>query len=406
MTAAAFARDDLEMSMPGNAYLQHSGQAEAWPVDEEGRYLPAYANNTFGGHKSYHVVGELNDFFGGYYHDDDYGFGHWARYEDMPGQKLWLWALSREGGVWEDLLTDTDGQYVEFQAGRLFVQYSPGSAREPHHPGRLRSHVRQPVDRDLVPPGGDRRAHRRLPGGSPARLGRGGRLHLGVNAFRTIQDTLKVWSGGELVATAPVSLDPSSSSMPASTFWKVSPSESGCRDWAWTTRRTPPSVSSLAPSPPRGTPGCRPRRRLGDGWVAASVDRKVFQARELMKGRWYAQARGRFEEAVREEPWNREARLRLAELSSRRGLFEEGLEHLDRPQLDAYDARGELLAGTPLSGPLGRTAACPGRVRMGGPFLWPFESAAYTQLAEIMIGRRKLDRGCPLRPACHRLRPA
>ncbi|NIP81645.1 MAG: DUF5107 domain-containing protein, partial [Gemmatimonadetes bacterium] len=125
MTAAAFARDDLEMAIPGNAYLQHSGTERPWPVDEAGRYLPLYRNNTFGGHKSYHVVGELNDFFGGYYHDDDYGFGHWARYEDMPGQKLWLWALSREGGVWEDLLTDTDGQYVEFQAGRLFVQYSP-----------------------------------------------------------------------------------------------------------------------------------------------------------------------------------------------------------------------------------------------------------------------------------------
>ncbi len=100
-------------------------------MDEEGRYLPLYANNTFEGHKSYHVVGELNDFFGGYYHDEDYGFGHWARYEDMPGQKLWLWALSREGGVWEELLTDTDGQYVEFQAGRLFVQYSPGAAVNP-----------------------------------------------------------------------------------------------------------------------------------------------------------------------------------------------------------------------------------------------------------------------------------
>ena len=94
-----------------------------------GTYLAT--QQPFGGHKSYHVVGELNDFFGGYYHDEDYGFGHWARYEDMPGQKLWLWALSREGGVWEDLLTDTDGQYVEFQAGRLFVQYSPGSDVNP-----------------------------------------------------------------------------------------------------------------------------------------------------------------------------------------------------------------------------------------------------------------------------------
>jgi hypothetical protein len=131
MTAAAFAQDDLEMFMPGNAYLAHSGESRPWPIDDAERFLPAYANNRFAGHKSYHVVGALHDFFGGYYHDEDYGFGHWSRHEEMPGQKLWLWALSRQGGVWEELLTDTDGQYVEFQAGRLLVQYSPGAHVNP-----------------------------------------------------------------------------------------------------------------------------------------------------------------------------------------------------------------------------------------------------------------------------------
>ncbi len=131
MTAAAFAKDDLEMSIPGNAYLQHPGGRESWPIDDQGRFLPVYKNNTFGPSKSYHVVGELQDFFGGYYRDAGYGFGHWARHEEMPGQKLWLWALSRNGGIWEDLLTDTDGQYVEFQAGRLLVQYAPGGDINP-----------------------------------------------------------------------------------------------------------------------------------------------------------------------------------------------------------------------------------------------------------------------------------
>ena len=76
-------------------------------------------------------MGNTKIFFGGYYQDEDYGFGHWGRYEEMPGQKLWLWALSRQGGIWEDLLTDTDGQYVEFQAGRLLVQYSPSGEVNP-----------------------------------------------------------------------------------------------------------------------------------------------------------------------------------------------------------------------------------------------------------------------------------
>ena len=131
MTAAAFATDDLEFYTPGNQYLQHNGKANPWPMDQSGHNLAKYAENNFGGSKSYHVVGEYNDFFGGYFHRDKYGFGHWATYEEMPGQKLWLWALSRSGGIWEDLLTDTDGQYIEFQAGRLFDQYSPGNHQNP-----------------------------------------------------------------------------------------------------------------------------------------------------------------------------------------------------------------------------------------------------------------------------------
>ncbi len=131
MTGAAVATDDLEFFTPGNQYLKHSGEVKPWPIDKQGHNLANYGENNFGSSKSYHVVGEYNDFFGGYFHTDKYGFGHWATYEEMPGQKLWLWALSRSGGIWEDLLTDTDGQYIEFQAGRLFDQYSPGHHQNP-----------------------------------------------------------------------------------------------------------------------------------------------------------------------------------------------------------------------------------------------------------------------------------
>ncbi|MEM9327565.1 MAG: DUF5107 domain-containing protein, partial [Bacteroidota bacterium] len=130
MTAAAATGNDLEFFIPGNQYLTHPGQAKSWPYDGD-RKISDYARNNYGPSKSYHIVGSYDDFFGGYFHDSKVGFGHWARYDDMPGQKLWLWALSRSGGIWEDLLTDTDGQYIEFQAGRQFNQYSPGADRNP-----------------------------------------------------------------------------------------------------------------------------------------------------------------------------------------------------------------------------------------------------------------------------------
>jgi tetratricopeptide (TPR) repeat protein len=125
MTAAAVVSDDLEFFYPGNTELDHDGSAGSWPIDKEGHDLSKYKNNAFGTDRSSHVVGEYNDFMGGYYHASEFGFGHWALYDDMPGRKLWLWAQSRSGAIWEDLLTDTNGQYMEFQAGRTFNQYAP-----------------------------------------------------------------------------------------------------------------------------------------------------------------------------------------------------------------------------------------------------------------------------------------
>ncbi len=62
MTAAAVTSEDLEFFIPGNAYVEHSGDANSWPIDNQGRDLALYKNNDFGPAKSYHVVGEYNDF--------------------------------------------------------------------------------------------------------------------------------------------------------------------------------------------------------------------------------------------------------------------------------------------------------------------------------------------------------
>lgn len=130
MTGAVRASQDLEFFFPGNTYIEHNGKAEPWPIDKSGYNLAKYSENNFGSSKAYHITG-ATDFMGGYYHDSKFGFGHWALNTEMPGRKLFLWSLAREGGIWEDLLTDTDGQYIEFQAGRLFNQYSPGSFNGP-----------------------------------------------------------------------------------------------------------------------------------------------------------------------------------------------------------------------------------------------------------------------------------
>lgn len=125
------AEGDLEFCFPGTNYIGHEGELHTWPIDEKGRDLSRYKNNDFGSYKSYHVLGEPTDWFGGYWHDDDMGVVHYSPYADKLGKKIWIWGLSRQGYIWEDLLTDNSGQYVELQSGRLFNQASPGSINSP-----------------------------------------------------------------------------------------------------------------------------------------------------------------------------------------------------------------------------------------------------------------------------------
>jgi hypothetical protein len=126
------AEGDLEFIFPGNTRISHGGTANTWPINQEGRNMSIYRKNDFAGDKSNHIVGALNGFYGAYWHDLNFGSGHYARYGDKLGGKIFLWSLSRQGGIWEDLLTDTDGQYVELQAGRLFNQPGSNSIQTPY----------------------------------------------------------------------------------------------------------------------------------------------------------------------------------------------------------------------------------------------------------------------------------
>jgi tetratricopeptide (TPR) repeat protein len=122
---------NLEYIYPGNRRIGHYGNAQSWPLDEEGRKISFYDQNDHGEYKSYHVTGSFSDFWGCYWHDDEFGLGHSSSYDDKPGKKIWIWGLSRYGMIWEDLLTDTDGQYSEVQSGRLFNQSIASSSKTP-----------------------------------------------------------------------------------------------------------------------------------------------------------------------------------------------------------------------------------------------------------------------------------
>ena len=113
---------NLEYVFPGDSYIGHLGEPYGWPVQEEGHEISFYEKNDFGEMKSYHIFGAVSDFFGGYWHDDDFGFAHHVPYDEKPGTKIWIWGLSPKGMIWEKLATDSDGQYTEIQSGRSLNQ--------------------------------------------------------------------------------------------------------------------------------------------------------------------------------------------------------------------------------------------------------------------------------------------
>lgn len=139
MNTGIKAKGNLQFIYPGTKYLGHSGEYSDWPINKEnGKDISFYENNNFGEYKSYHVFGKYTDFFGGYWHDEDFGMGRYSTHDDKPGKKIWIWGLSQQGMIWEKLLTDTDGQYVEVQSGRLFNQSAEGSTFTPFkHKGFL-----------------------------------------------------------------------------------------------------------------------------------------------------------------------------------------------------------------------------------------------------------------------------
>lgn len=336
MTAAAAARQDLEFFTPGNQYLEHGGMAKSWPYDDQGRFLPSYQENNFGPSKSYHVVGKDHDFFGGYFHDQNFGFGHWAEYEEMPGQKLWLWALSRSGGIWEDLLTDTDGQYIEFQAGRLFVQYSPGADQNPITQANFPPHTTDQWTEKWFPV-------KEIGGLSD--VSETAVLHaqdtkegttIGINALSEVSGTLVIQTQTGQSFDASVKLKPMgvfNKTFPVS-LREVQSIKVEAMDLHLSLAEETGVLKRPFSSPPQ------------NALTPTSAEKHFRSGQEAMKYRSFDQAEKDLKACLQLEPEHLGALTLLAELSYRNGQYQQALKHAHLAlRWDTYHAGANFIAG-------------------------------------------------------------
>ena len=366
MTAALPTADDLEYIAPGRYWIEHDyGRAlDTWPVDRQGRDLSKYRNNAFGPSKSYFTVGELAEASGAYYRKDDHGFGHWARFDDMPGRKIWIWDLARAGAIWVGLLTDADGQYTEPQYGRLLNQ----SDHEFLTPGR--------TDRwtELWFP------YRGLEGpmtqASPwavLKADRAGQaLGLALYALQPIDDDLKLTAGGREIHRTRVRLETSGVfkaglSLPdASSAFEI---RLGAEKLVY---RSDPTADDLS----------RPFAfRPDDESTAEGV---FLAADRLHKERRYGEALERYLACAARDPRHVRALTRAAEICCRRGQYDQAAG-LARKALEValYDPDANYIFGV-VSRRLGRTADARDALGWAARSL-EHRSNAYALMAEIAL---------------------
>jgi len=120
VNAATHAWPDTRVVFPPADYTYAGGRRNPrpWPI-YEGRDVSWYKNTPYA-HD--YFCGTPGDFNGSYNYEKDNGTAHYASRFESPGKKFWTWGTAPSGAIWEDLLTDDDGQYIEIQAGRLPTQ--------------------------------------------------------------------------------------------------------------------------------------------------------------------------------------------------------------------------------------------------------------------------------------------
>ncbi len=370
MNAANKLSQDLEFLFPGTRYIGHNYEEpeRPWPMKGE-RNLAFYREHDDSDEGSFFIHGLMNDSYGGYWHNSQFGFGHWALHEDVPGQKFFRWPLSGAGAIWETLLTDQDGPYFEPQCGRLldqndhefFAPYTADQWRELWFPYKKIGPMVKAT------PAGALHASRS-----------GNALQLGFCALQPVRETLVVRSDGREVFRQAISLQP------MEVFEKklevtVPEGRLQVEVGDKLSYRDDPQADLLS-------------RPLNFRNYEENTLEGLYQnAEREEKARNYDLALQKYQECLRREPLHMRALSRVAELYFRRAEYAKALEHAAKA-LDyvMYDPDANYIYGI--------TARRMGKWTDAKETLgWAarsmkYRSGAYGQLGEIYLMEKNLPR--------------
>lgn len=380
--AAYKATDDLEFFFPGTHHVGHGGSAHPWPVDEKGRNLALYRENNFGGHKSYHIVGNYRNWFGLYWHQSDFGSGHWAPYSDAPGKKIWIWSLARNGAIWENLLTDEDGQYIEAQSGVKFNQAAENSGfNSPFKQLFLRPFYSDTKTEYWFPVKNTNGMVDASPEGTLNVEVINDSLKISVSPNMDINDTLVVSLDNRVVYTEVLQLKP------MQVFHKNIELQGektkgikvrvGKNKLEYTSDKNENQIDR-----PVHCPDC-----LNDN----SAERLFRLADDAYAMRKYEEALDLYKQCLTKEPTHSRALTRMADIRYRSGQFEEGISYARKVlEADAYDGGANFIYGV-IHRELGQLTKAEEALSVAARIM-EFRSAAYVELSGIQIQKHDFQK--------------
>ena len=336
MNAGIKAAGNLEFIYPGTGFIGHEGEMGEWPVNSKNnRNVSWYENNNFGGYKSYHVFGKYSNFFGGYWHNENYGVVRYSDHDDKPGKKLWIWGLSRQGMIWENLLTDKDGQYVEIQSGRLFNQSAAESALTPFKHRGFAPYASDTWTEYWYPVMATRGYVFANSTAALNVLQENGWLKIFLSPVQGLQDTLTVMQDGKLIYSKSVSLMPLQ--VFADSLKHVAPTGQltvrlGRDKLSWTTGATSDNIS-------------RPSTLL-PGFDNNSMYGLYLQGKNNIYFRQYAKAEEKLRACIEKEQGFAPALTDLAMLLYRKMNYEEALSSVKKAlSINTYDPAANYYYG-------------------------------------------------------------
>ncbi len=377
MNVGIKATDGLQFIFPGNKWIGHIGEVGDWPVNKENqKHIDWYRNNDFGGYHSYHVMGIYTDFWGAYWHDEGLGIVRYSPREEKIGKKIWIWGLSREGMIWEDLLTDHDGQYVEIQSGRLFNQAAENSTYSPFKHEAFEPYATDRWEEYWYPVMNTEGFVKANEYGALNYSINRGRMNVYFAAVQNIDDTLKVMSADSLVYAQKISLKPLQSFRDSMLF--THPIDDiklvlGNHKIEYDSREASATLH-------------RPYVMPSDYDWSSSYGLYI-QGNEYLKQRKYEQAETQIDEALVKDKNLLPALVLKAELLYRKIQYKDALLVAKKAlSVDTYDPEANYIYGL-INRVLGNEYDARDGFEVAG--LSPaYRSAAYTELAKLELAKK------------------